>query len=484
MSVVGAPPAPSIDGAKSAGTTQRGGFVYHTVSPASKIGASGAATIRTVSFLEADTGALARCLVEVSADPAALVEAFFERTEQTVLAPRGQTPAHRVWREEGFSIRLVSSDQTWMVSRDGIDGSGFLEALRKTARRMAQGLRPPPRLRAGAWPEGPALDAPRAFVSRVETELRRRHLAFPLRLEVRHHRRFLQIVSRELVTAPEAEDFWSVRADLDGASWGSLLPSLDGDAAAGTAGSLSALFRSRDAPAPAARRADLLLGASAAAVLLHEAVAHALEVDTLALTGDPASVVGHRVASAVLDLLDDPTGGPSGLRRATDDEGVPVLRRWLLRRGVVEQPLADRRWARRSPSLHPGAGRRQSRHWAPAPRSLHLELLPGAEPLANLAATLGDGLFAAEAKYGFLDPLSGRFELHFPHGRRLRGGRLDERVGPFRLRGAVGDLLDRIASAGREVTLSGAGWCAKGGQRLPVWSTTPGLLLQGVEVSG
>ncbi len=439
---------------------------------------------RRMTFLEADIGALARCLTQVSDDPAALVEAFFERTEQSALAPHGETAAHRVWREEGFSIRLASRDETWMVSRDGIDGTDFLEALRKTARRMAQGLRPPPRLRAAPVPELPTLDAARDFRAEVENELRRRHLAFPLALEVRRHRRWIQIVGRELVAEPESEDFWSLRAALDGVSWGVLLPVLDAGVAAAVAASLAALFRSRDAPAPAAGRAELLLGASAAAVLLHEAVAHALEVDTLALTGDPAAAVGHRVGSEALDLLDDPSGGPSGLRRQTDDEGVPVLRRWLLRRGTIEQPLADRHWARRSPALLPGAARRQSRHWAPAPRSLHLELLPGSDALADLAASVDDGLYAAEASRGFLDPLSGLFELRFPYGRRLRRGRLDERVGAFRLRGAVGDLLARIASAGREVTLAGAGWCAKGGQRLPVWSTTPGLLLRGVEVSG
>jgi hypothetical protein len=437
-----------------------------------------------MSFLEADIGALARCLAQVSDDPAALVEAFFERSEQTALGPPGSTPAHRVWREEGFSIRLASRDETWMVSRDGIDGPGFLEALRKTARRMAQGLRPPPRLRAAAPPEPTALESARDFVAAVEGQLRRRHLAFPLRLEVSRHRRWIQIVGRELVAEPESEDFWSVRAVLDGASWGVLLPTLDQSAAAAVAASLAALFRARDAPPPPARRVELLLGASAAAVLLHEAVAHALEVDTLALTGDPAAAVGHRVGSDVLDLLDDPSGGPLGLRRSTDDEGVPVLRRWLLRRGTIEQPLADRHWARRSPALHPGAGRRQSRHWAPAPRSLHLELLPGDDALADLAATIDDGVYAAEASRGFLDPLTGRFELRFPYGRRVVRGHLDERVGGFRLRGAVGDLLTRIVSAGREVTLAGAGWCAKGGQRLPVWSTTPGILLRGVEVSG
>jgi predicted Zn-dependent protease len=146
--------------------------------------------------------------------------------------------------------------------------------------------------------------------------------------------------------------------------------------------------------------------------------------------------------------------------------------------------LSDRRWARRSAALDPGACRRQSRHWPPVPRSLHLELLPGSDTLADLAGAVADGVYAAEASHGFLDPRSGLFELRFPYGRRLRRGRLEERVGSFRLRGSVGDLLARIASAGREVALAGAGWCAKGGQRLPVWSTTPGLLLRGVEVSG
>ena len=435
-----------------------------------------------MSFLEADTGALARCLAQVSEDPGALVEAFFERTEQMALAPAGETTPLRIWREEGFSIRLVSHQETWMVSRDGIDGSTFLEALRRTARRMAQGLRPPPRLRAVPPPEAATADEARAFTAEVERRLRERRLGFPLRLEVRRHRRWIQVIGRELVAEPEMEDFWSLRADVDGVTWGVLLPALHPTAASAVAASLAAIFRSRDAPPPAPRRSDVVLGSSAAAVMLHEAVAHALEVDTLALTGEPSSAIGHRVGSDVLDLLDDPTSGPPGLRRDSDDEGMPVLRRWLLRRGVVEQPLADRRWARRSQMLHPGAGRRQSRHWAPAPRSLHLELLPGDDPLATLAGTVADGVYAAEASHGFLDPMSGRFELRLPYGRRLRGGRLEERLGPFLLRGGVGDLLARIGSAGREVALAGAGWCAKGGQRLPVWSTTPGLLLHGVEV--
>jgi predicted Zn-dependent protease len=433
-------------------------------------------------FLDADTGTLARCLTQVSDDPAALVEAFFERTEVMALAPRGESVPLQVWREDGFSVRLVSREETFLVSRDGIDGSTFLEALRHAARRMAQGLRPPPLLRAVPPPPPPRAEEARAFVAAVERRLRERRLAFPLALETRRHRRSIQVVGRDFACEPESEDFWSVRATVGGAPWGVLLPDLGAASVAAVAASLAALFRSRGAPAPPTARRDLLLGPSAAAVLLHEAVAHALEVDTLALTGEPERAIGHRIGSAVLDLLDDPRSGPDGLRRRTDDEGTPALRRWLLRRGVIEQPLADRWWARRSQALYPGAARRQSRHWLPAPRSLHLELLPGPLPLAELAAAVDDGVYAPEASHGFLDPVSGVFELRFPYGRLLRRGKATDRVGGFRLRAGVADLLARVASAGREVALAGAGWCAKGGQRLPVWSTTPGLLLEGVEV--
>ena len=37
----------------------------------------------------------------------------------------------------------------------------------------------------------------------------------------------------------------------------------------------------------------------------------------------------------------DPGAAPEPVRRATDDEGRQVVRRWLLRAGVIEQPLRE-----------------------------------------------------------------------------------------------------------------------------------------------
>jgi predicted Zn-dependent protease len=58
-----------------------------------------------------------------------------------------------------------------------------------------------------------------------------------------------------------------------------------------------------------------------------------------------------------------------------------------------------------------------------------------------------------------------------------------EPVGPCRLTGTVADLLAAVAAVGDRVRPAGAGWCAKGGQKLPVWATAPSLLLENVEVT-
>ena len=230
-------------------------------------------------------------------------------------------------------------------------------------------------------------------------------------------------------------------------------------------------------------RGPVVLGPGAVAVLLHEAVAHALEADTLALGGNPELAVGVAMAAACLDVLDDPTAAPESVRRSTDDEGAPAVRRWLLRGGVVEQPLADALWARTSPVLLPGAGRRGTRHLPPGPRSSHLEVLAGDCTAEDLLAGAEEGLYFAEASRGHLDPLSGEFVLYLPFGQRFRRGGLHEAVGPCSLRGRVSDLLTRVTAVGDVSRPAGAGWCAKGGQKMPVWATAPALRLEGVEVS-
>jgi predicted Zn-dependent protease len=433
-------------------------------------------------FAALDRAAVARTLSQLAQRSGDFVDAYFERLEEVELPPDGEAPGLRVRREEGFAIRLVREGRTWLASRDDLEPRSFAEALRQVARVLPAAAYPEPRLQIPPWPEVSTEPALLDFPTRLRRAIRQRHVAFPLRLTLRRHRRDLQVVGPGPVPDPERESFYSLTAEFGWTRWGTLLTDLGAATVERVADALVSLFRARHAGSPTPFEGTVVLEPAAAAVLLHEAVAHALEADVLARGGDPDAAVGMTLGPATLSVLDDPAAAPDGVRRHTDDEGIPVTRRWLLRDGVVAQPLADSLWAGGSETLAPGAARRADRHAVPGPRSTHLELPAGDTPEGELTTDAEGGLHAAEARWGRLDPLTGVFELELPCARRIRGGTPADPVGPCRIESTVADLLARITAVGSESRAGGAGWCAKGGAKLPVWATAPALRIEGMRV--
>jgi TldD protein len=321
-------------------------------------------------------------------------------------------------------------------------------------------------------------------------------------LTARWHRRDLQVVGPRWVPESESEAFFSLDVELPWGRCGALATALRSEDAERLARSLVGRFRAREAAPPVSGRYPLLLAPGATAVLLHEAVGHALEADLLPVGADGGELLragphaearasaGATVAVATaatlsgLDILDDPGRAPRGVTRTTDDEGQPVQRRWLIRGGKVEQPIADGLFAARSGRWLPGSGFRGGRHDGPLPRMHHLELLPGASSGRELAAAANDGLFVPELDQGALDPRSGEVVLHAPCGRYIRGGELAEPCGPLTIRSRAHEILAAIAAVGDDSTTAGAGWCAKEGQRRAVWATAPSLALSPLAVLG
>ena len=429
-----------------------------------------------------DVAACARWLAQVADHPGDHADLFLERREELELPPGERRPGLRVVREQGLAVRLLRDRQTYLASADRLDGGAFADALRRAARALPATSLSEPALAVPAWPEPAGGRELVAFAEAIRAGLRASLVAFPLALRVRAHRRWVQVVGARLLAPSEQEAFYSVVAETPWGALGRLLIGLDDAAAAALVAALVARFQARDAAPPERARQPLLLAPRAAAVFLHEAIAHTLEADLLALGGRPEAAVGVELAPPWVSVIDDPAAAPPSLRRVTDDEGLPVVRRWLLRGGRVEQPLADTLWARHSPQLLPGAGWRGSRHEAPLPRSRHLELAPGDFPLAALLRRAEGGLFVEEVERGRLDPHTGELVLDLPFARRIRSATVAEPVGRCRLRGRVAELLAGISAVGSDVETAGAGWCAKGGQMLPVWARAGSLLLDRVEV--
>ncbi len=428
-----------------------------------------------------DLQRIARALARLESVGRDHADGFFERSEEVELRVEDGPRALRVRREDGFALRLSRPGKSWIASRDGLSAPAFASAFRQVARSLPEAAALPRVLAFPPWPEIESEEL-LEFPSRLELELRQRRVGFPLRLRLRRHRRWLQVVGTQFAPPPEHERFYSLLAELPGGRYGVLLVSLAD--LAPLADSLVELFRSRNAePPPERDRATVILGPSAAAVFLHEAVAHSLEADVLALSGDPAAAIGLELGPTDLHLLDDPAAAPLGVARTTDDEGTPVVRRWLLRGGRVEQLIADRRWAERLEGAVPGAGRCADRHALPVPRSAHLELVAGSCDLGELIQQADGGLYLEEASRGLLDPLSGRFWIEAPWTRVIAGGELGERRGKCRVHGTVGGLVGAVTAIGKDARVGGAGWCAKAEQKVAVWATAPALRLEGVAVA-
>ncbi len=430
-----------------------------------------------MSFLSADVSGLARALGQIADSSTEHVELFLERSERLEL-PSGESRRARTLCEEGFAVRMVDrTGRCWGASSDRLETEALRQALRRTARGLSTEPVIPGGLAAGPWPGHEAGELVR-FAPAVRDYVESLRVGFRLRLSLERHRRWLQVVTPELVPAPQQESFYACLVETERGRFGSLLPDLEVGNVQRVADRAVAGFLARGATSPPSGRATVVLGSDAAAVLLHEVIGHGLEADLLARTGRPEAAIGVQLANPSLSVLDDPTSAPLSCRRSVDDEGTPVTRRWLLRRGQVEQPLADRRWA--SAQLLAGAGRRSDRHHPPLPRSSHLDLLAGEASMADLMA--GEGWFAQFASRGSFDPIRGHFSIELSHGRRFAAGDLGSRVGGFRLVGTVAELLASVEAVGDLPVPCGAGWCAKGGQKLPVWATAPALRIEGVQV--
>ena len=429
-------------------------------------------------LLATDVSTLTDALARLPVHPGQHAEAFFERLETVELLPGGTHDRLRLRREQGLSVRRIEAGASRLASTDAISGYTFASCCDRVTG-TAGSIGPAPKIRIGRWPPLRMAEIERAE-RQLEKAVNRRRVGFPMEVTVRRHRRQVQVIRGQVSAPSQFEEYSSLRVKTPWGVWGGLLPSLADEDLDPVATCLVDRLRSRNLPQHADTPSVIVLGPCAAAVMLHEVVAHALEADTLALTGAPESVVGLKLGEVHLDVLDDPRLAPDGCGRFSDDEGTAVIARWLLRRGRVRQPLADLAWASRYRRLIPGAARRANRHLLPGPRTTHLELLPSDLPETELFQEAAGGLYIGEFESGTLNPFDGGCVLRAPCARRIGASGPVDYVGPVEIRSRTVDLLAAVTAVGDRPLAAGAGWCAKGGSLLPVWARSPSVRLEGL----
>ena len=230
----------------------------------------------------------------------------------------------------------------------------------------------------------------------------------------------------------------------------------------------------------------VVLGSGWPGILLHEAIGHGLEGDfNRKKTSAFAGLMGQRIASKGVTVVDDGTIPDRRGSLTVDDEGTPTQYTTLIEDGVLVGYMQDRQNARLMGMEPTGNGRRESFAHAPMPRMRNTYMLAGAHAPEEIIKSVKKGLYAVNFGGGQVDITSGKFVFSCTEAYKIEDGKIGPAVKGATLIGNGPDVLTKVSMIGNDMRLDpGIGTCGKDGQGVPVGVGQPTLKIEALTVGG
>ena len=238
-------------------------------------------------------------------------------------------------------------------------------------------------------------------------------------------------------------------------------------------------------PSPAGEM-KVVLGPGWPAILIHEAVGHGLEGDfNRKKTSVFHDLVGKKVASDGVTIIDD---GTIDKRRGSlniDDEGTPTEKTVLIENGILKNFMQDRLNARLMNTKSTGNGRRESYKHIVMPRMRNTIMLNGKNTQDEMINSVDKGIFAVSFGGGQVDITSGKFVFSCTEAYEIINGKIGSPIKGATLIGDGPSSLKEVLMVGNDMKLDpGIGTCGKAGQGVPVGVGQPSLLIDKMTVGG
>ncbi len=238
-------------------------------------------------------------------------------------------------------------------------------------------------------------------------------------------------------------------------------------------------------PSPAGEM-KVVLGPGWPAILIHEAVGHGLEGDfNRKKTSVFHDLVGKKVASEGVTIIDD---GTIDKRRGSlniDDEGTPTEKTVLIENGILKNFMQDRLNARLMNTKSTGNGRRESYKHIVMPRMRNTIMLNGKNTQDEMINSVDKGIFAVSFGGGQVDITSGKFVFSCTEAYEIINGKIGSPIKGATLIGDGPSSLKEVLMVGNDMKLDpGIGTCGKAGQGVPVGVGQPSLLIDKMTVGG
>jgi TldD protein len=238
-------------------------------------------------------------------------------------------------------------------------------------------------------------------------------------------------------------------------------------------------------PAPAGEM-KVVLGPGWPAILIHEAIGHGLEGDfNRKKTSAFHNLMGQRVASEGVTIVDDGTIDKRRGSLTIDDEGTPTERTVLIENGILKNFMQDRLNARLMKTKSTGNGRRESYKHVVLPRMRNTMMMSGKNTQDEMISSVDKGIFAVSFGGGQVDITSGKFVFNCTEAYEIIDGKIGSPIKGATLIGDGPSILKEVSMVGNDMMLDpGVGTCGKAGQGVPVGVAQPSILIDKMTVGG
>jgi TldD protein len=240
------------------------------------------------------------------------------------------------------------------------------------------------------------------------------------------------------------------------------------------------------AESPPAGSMPVVLAPGLTGILLHEAIGHGMEADFnrkgISIYADR---IGKRIAPKGVNIYDDGTNPRMRGSINVDDEGTVGQKTLLVEDGVLRSYMHDRISANHYGVERTGSGRRQSFRYPPVPRMRNTYMASGSRKPEEIIRSVKRGIYAERFQNGQVHIGAGDFTFYLKHGRLIEDGKLTKVIKDANLIGSGPKVLDKVDMVGDDLKMfSGAGYCGKDGQRVPVGFGMPTVRAGGISVGG
>jgi TldD protein len=219
-------------------------------------------------------------------------------------------------------------------------------------------------------------------------------------------------------------------------------------------------------------------------VIFHEACGHLLETTSVE---KKASVFwdkkGEMIANSAVSAVDDGTIDEGWGSIRMDDEGMPTQRTQLIKNGKLENFMADYVGSLKTGHPRTGSARKQSYKFAPASRMRNTFIEAGPHKVADLIASIDNGIYARSMGGGSVNPGTGEFNFNVQEGYLIKNGKVDRPVKGATLIGTGPETLSKISMVADNFMLM-AGMCGSVSGSIPAAVGQPAVKVDEILVGG